>query len=837
MTSFSWYGVRILVDRENAHEFDDQADEITNAISDRLVSYEQVLWGGVGFLNATGQMDRTMWRDYVASLKVEEQWPGMQGMGLSVPVLPSDKAAHIAAIREEGFPDYTIRPEGKRDAYSAIIFLEPFDWRNQRAFGYDMWSNPMRRAAMTRARDTGLAARSGIITLVQETNKDVQRGFLTYVPVYQKNMPLKDATDRRRAFIGWVYSPFRMGDFMSGILHDELSHRAAHISYEIFDGTEIAPDALLYASHDMATETTGGESPAMTKVRTIGLQGHDWTVRFAATGIGQGWLLATFPWMVAAAGLCLTGCATYMVASLAKFGQRAGRLVKARTKNLEEEKRIAQAAREQAEAANQELEFLQKYLNEHAIVSEIGLDGKIIAVNDKLCEVTGFTREELIGQSHELLHAPGEIQAFFDEISSAIESGKPWRGEIRNMKKDGGFFWGLETVVPYLDRDGNPVKYVGIRTDITLQKEMESAERKAADHKISQLKSSLDLDRDEIFMCRADNLQFIYLNKAALKSLGRTEAECLGKTPADIDPRFDSEMFRMQSVPLVTGSQNALTFERSTGAPTPIEVTVQLIKPEGEVPHFVAIVRDISERKKGEKAKSEFLATVSHELRTPLTSIRGALGLVQAGTAGPLPEKAQSLLQVAYRNSERLSALVNDILDFEKLESGKMEMAMSRMDIAHVLRSSVQANETYADKFQVRFVTEGDDEPIFVIGNESRLMQVMDNLLSNAVKFSPVGGTVKVALVRGASSAQIFVTDSGAGIPEAAQPFIFDKFTQADSSDTRHSEGTGLGLSIAKLIVDQHGGAIGFTSKPGQQTTFHFNIPYVAAEGRPMALG
>ena len=183
--------------------FNFRVSEIKAAIEDRMLFYQQALQGGVGLFNSSQEITREEFYQYVDNLTIQQYLPGIQGIGYSIPVKKEDKEAHIQSIRAEGFPEYTIKPETERAEYSAIIFLEPFDWRNQRAFGYDMWSNEIRRQAMSRAMDTGLPATSGIITLVQETDKNTQRGFLMYLPVYQKGLPKNTVEERRKAFQGW----------------------------------------------------------------------------------------------------------------------------------------------------------------------------------------------------------------------------------------------------------------------------------------------------------------------------------------------------------------------------------------------------------------------------------------------------------------------------------------------------------------------------------------------------------------------------------------------------------------------------------------------------------
>lgn len=260
--------------------FEIRADEIEHAIKERLRIYEQTLWSGVALMDSVGVVSREGWARFVSTINIKEHWPGIQGIGFSVPVLPDELHKHVEGIRAEGFADYDIKPAGVRELYSAIIYLEPFDWRNQRAFGYDMYSNGVRREAMERARDYGKAATSGIITLVQETEKDVQRGFLMYVPVYRQGAPTASIEQKRQAFVGWVYAPFRAGDLMNGIVGSE----DPNIEFEIYDGANPGPDSLLYDSNDLANFTGSGEASPFSRTDKIILQGREWTIYFSGSG-------------------------------------------------------------------------------------------------------------------------------------------------------------------------------------------------------------------------------------------------------------------------------------------------------------------------------------------------------------------------------------------------------------------------------------------------------------------------------------------------------------------------------------------------------------------------
>ncbi|MBL8269441.1 ATP-binding protein [Steroidobacter sp.] len=244
----------------------------------------------------------------------------------------------------------------------------------------------------------------------------------------------------------------------------------------------------------------------------------------------------------------------------------------------------------------------------------------------------------------------------------------------------------------------------------------------------------------------------------------------------------------------------------------------------GRAFRMTGLLWDITEIQRVERMKNEFVATVSHELRTPLTSIRGSLGLVSAGVAGKLPERAAGLVTMALNNCERLTLLINDILDMEKLESEKQRFDVRRMNVSELVTRSLEDNAGFAQSLNVRFVT---PEPLChkdVMVDPSRFLQVMANLLSNASKFSPAGAAIEVTAGCQQGRVRVAVRDFGKGIPLEFQSRIFQKFSQADSSDSRNRNGTGLGLAISRAIVERLGGHIGFETGAGG-TTFFFELP------------
>lgn len=265
----------------------------------------------------------------------------------------------------------------------------------------------------------------------------------------------------------------------------------------------------------------------------------------------------------------------------------------------------------------------------------------------------------------------------------------------------------------------------------------------------------------------------------------------------------------------------------------PIPAMVGLAPLEGSATEWVGFVLDLTRQRESDQVKSDFIAMVSHELRTPLTSIHGSLTLIDSGVCGTLPDAAANLVRVALKNSKRLGSLVNDLLDMEKLASGKMVLSIEAVDLSALIRSSVEANLPYAQALKVSYSLADLPTDAHVLGDANRLLQVLANLLSNAAKFSVEGGTVDIAAHAEPGVFKVTVRDYGAGIAPEFRDRIFKKFAQADGGDTRRQGGTGLGLNITKSLIEKMGGQIGFDTEVGSGTTFWFTLVACDGQGHP----
>jgi len=272
------------------------------------------------------------------------------------------------------------------------------------------------------------------------------------------------------------------------------------------------------------------------------------------------------------------------------------------------------------------------------------------------------------------------------------------------------------------------------------------------------------------------------------------------------------------------GAGRDLFGRRKDGTEFPVEVGLNPI-PAGDRLLVLAVIVDISQRKHMERLKDEFVATVSHELRTPLTSISGSLGLLIGQWSDRLPESATRLVSIAHKNVQRLVRLINDILDIEKIESGRVVFNFIRVELRQVAEQAIEDTRGLAEEFSVNMRLDAASIETDVNADPDRLAQVITNLLSNAIKFSSKGGEVLVTVEKRHNACRVSVRDHGSGIPEQFKPHIFEKFAQADATNARRKGGTGLGLSIVKQIVERLGGQVGFDDAPGGGAIFYVELP------------
>ena len=373
------------------------------------------------------------------------------------------------------------------------------------------------------------------------------------------------------------------------------------------------------------------------------------------------------------------------------------------------------------------------------------------------------------------------------------------------------------------------------RLNKQLEQQIEDLLEARQEVEASGRKLTLFAERAPISVIETDaNSTILEMNPATEHMLGYSTLELIGRSalntlfPADeaaLTPAWWSE-FVARREPVSRMRARCL---RRDGLELECEFTITpLVNEAGDLVSIIAQFQDITQQLEAERLKKEFTATLSHELRTPLTSIIGSLQLVTSGVVGEVGGEVSELANVAERNAQRLLDLINDLLDIDKIESGKFTLAPESVQVSELVQESLILNKSFADRFRVALEVRDPVPDVRVYVDRKRLMQVMTNLLSNAAKFSPEGSAVEVSTRLADGMVRVEISDRGPGIPDDFRARIFTRFAQADSTTTRNKGGTGLGLAICKRLIEMMNGRIGFNDRPGGGATFHFELPVLA---------
>lgn len=462
--------------REAEALFTNEVDRTASAIEERVSIYVSALEGAKGLLVASESVERSEWKAYVDTLDIQERYIGIQGIGYAIFVQPDDKEEHIAAIQEEGFPDYSIRPEGERDLYSTIIYLEPFDLRNKQAFGFDMFSNEIRRTAMEQARDTGQARMSGRITLVQEIDDDIQPGFLIYVPFYGVSGSHQTLEERREHIVGYTYSPFRARNFITGIIGE---NGIPDIGLRINDGANASSESILYEDVDNVVDPE--EVPRFMDSRTIYVAGRPWSLTFVSSShFGETQLSKFGVPIILLAGVVMSSLLSLIFYTLASSRSRAVSYADQATRSLREAK-----AKDEAMLSSIADGFVA---TDH--------QGRIILVNKAFETISGWGEKDVLGNKlTEILPMLDEDEKKLSEAERPITKAlkKSETSTVTDMmykRKDGTNFPVAATVSPILI-DNELIGAVEIFRDITKEREIDRAKTEFVSLASHQLRTPL----------------------------------------------------------------------------------------------------------------------------------------------------------------------------------------------------------------------------------------------------------------------------------------------------------------------------------------------------------
>ncbi|MEI7811234.1 MAG: CHASE domain-containing protein [Ignavibacteria bacterium] len=848
--------VKSVVERDAEKEFNFICNELKNKVSARLHTHSQLLRSGAAFISTDiDGINRDRWRSYYLLQKIEQNIPGIQGVGYSMIIQPDQLALHEKKIQSEGFPNYFVRPKGKRDIYTSIIYLEPFADRNLRAFGYDMFSEPIRRAAMEKARDYNVASLSGKITLVQETSKGVQSGTLMYVPVYMKGMPVTTTEERRRAIRGWAYSPYRMDDMMSGILGGYGSIKEKHIRLEIFDNPLYSVNSLLYDndSKEISDNKKAVVSPLFSLSVPVSFNGHQWYLRFTQYDSVSSGLDYSKVWSNATGGAIVSFLLSVLYLVLINTNIRARKLAEELTRDLSES----------------EGKYRTIFTNEIYAICIFDLETlKFLEVNNTYCSMYGYSIEELLS-GMTIYDITSDHQSSDAVVKQALNQGTIVIPLEYHRRKDGTIF-PVEIVGGTYIWRGSKVMFI-LAQDITKRQQADEALRGITnrlslavqaggigiwDYDVFHNKLIWDEQMYSLYGIKEKNFSGAYeawRNGLHPEDMERGDKEIQMALSGEKD--FDTE-FRVVWADGTVHNIRAMALVQRDSLGNPLrmigtnwDVTVQkqteselenlleeLIYTKGilekRADELVAVNIDLDEaRIKAESAniaKSMFLANVSHEIRTPMNAI---LGFSEILLNRITDKTTQGYLKTIFSSGKSLLRLINDILDLSKIEAGKLAMKLVAVNLEKLIGDIILLlNNRAEDKGLALLVECPPDFPKSIMADEIRIRQILVNILGNAIKFTKQGyikSTVKINNFHKDENIfdfSIIIEDTGIGISEDDQKIVFEPFGQAYQTAAQNASGTGLGLAISNRLAELMGGKIGLESKLNEGSRFTLNL-------------
>lgn len=572
---FTDFNLRRQEEVGQAAEFNTYAEKLNERLRERIGTFDEILRGAAGFFMSSDEVSRQEWRSYVSSLALEESHVGIQGLGFAQYLPPQRVPAHVKAVRAEGFPDYEVTPSGARQDYSAIVYLEPFYGRNLRAFGFDMLSEPVRREAMLRARDSAEIAYSGRVKLKQESSVDVQFGTLAYLPVYRHGLKPRSVAQRRTDLVGWVYSPFRMRDMVSAVLREDLKTVRVRLSDVGGDGDAQGGEALLFDSQAGEAEAAA-RAPSRLQV-TLPLQvgGRTWRVQFEPLPSYRGPDRQIYR-TLAMAGVALTGallCALTWVLLYSR--ERANAMAREMASTISE--------------GEERFRLMVEGVKDYAILM-LDERGTVMSWNAGAARIKGWQAEEIIGQHIGRFYTEEDRQAGAPDKALAVAlitgqySEEGWR-----VRKGGEVFRASVRITAMRDAQGHIKGFAKVTRDITAHHQQEERLRLAA----TVFRST----QEGVAITDAEG-RVLAVNPAFERVTEYTEAEVVRRNlnllaSGRHDRGFFQTMWR--DITEVGAWQGEIWNRRKGGEIYPGWLTISAVRNEaGHITNFVGVFTDIT---------------------------------------------------------------------------------------------------------------------------------------------------------------------------------------------------------------------------------------------------
>lgn len=883
ITILAWYLASQAIERRADERFQYEVQDASARIVTRLQDYEQALRGGVAMFDSQEMITREEWRVYVRSLRLFDNLPGLQGFAFA-PHVPHAFVNDIQdEVRADGHPDFNIFPQGTRERYFPIVMIEPFDERNQRAFGYDMYSEAIRRAAIDKAIDTGMTTLSGLVQLKQDEGAS-RPGFLMYLPVYWPNMPLTTTEERRLAVRGMVYSPFSAGDLFAKVLGAEQ----IRLNFQLFDSAEMQAATLLHKNFDSPSAQAAEQTARLrSTVVRLELPGRTWFGQFHSTAQFEQQVRGNTPNLILLAGGLIDTLLFLVITSLAR------------------QRKVLNDNNQELQSSQAKYSTLVDSLKNQFAFFAANPSGQLTFISPSLPKFMGVDEvrqgEQLLASLNAVNHAKGLV----DALAHALKTGEGRSFELSYTDKHGKPFHAAGLCNAVLDSQGQVVSVEGVLQDISA--------KKANDRELAQYRQRLQAmvaERTEQLRAANEQLRSSEVRMQTMVSMAQRHAEtpldtlveeALLAVPrmlsankmflieldeqgqhvqhwvASADPstfykhaacdcalfepqrwaglalqqqhsrqnrlqarvlgQHDSTFAACRNLLVVSSRLNMQRYFVLGVADKPgefddhdqlqtkllLDDVVQMLMRNSAALAF----RQASEQAfRASQAKSLFLANMSHEIRTPMNAITGINNLLRQEITG---QPARQWLDQIQDASDHLLALLDDILNYTRIDSGAVQIEHLEFRPAELVNNVVlQAKPKASEKGLELQVHLDSMLPNVVVGDPTRYKQILVNLVSNAVKFSERGLIRVVAEVlsldKGGLTLKTTVSDQGPGFDTRQFERLTQPFEQIDNTISRKYGGTGLGLAICKKLSELLGGQLGVEAEPGVGSSFWFTV-------------
>jgi len=751
--------------------YQDKTAAITAQIADRLRDQERVLLGGGGLFNSQGEVSRKQWCRYAAALRLDQNLPGVLGVGYSAWLTPGEKEAMERRVRAEGFPQFEVKPPGARGMYTSIIYLEPFNWRNQRAFGYDMFSEPVRRAAMNDAVNQGCTCISGKITLVQETEQEKQSGLLMYLPVYKKGLPIASSQERWAALRGFVYSPIRMNDFVNGT----LGKFPDDIAFDIYDGSSARPGNRMFSSLKGVGGTVDGQGqPDLSSFSRVEEYGRTWTIHFRSLPSFRREFNRISSLIVLIGGLLVSLLSAFVTSTLLATREKALKIARAMVSELQlSEEKVSLILNSTAEAI-------------------IGIDtlGRCTFCNAASLRLLRYAVPgELLGKSmHSQIHHSGKdgTPRLVEEcqIHRAISSGVEGHGDHEVFwRADGSSFIAEYWTYPQR-KGGEVVGAVVTFIDVT-------------DRKLMELELQLQSKLLEVEIADRQRAQEELGHHAfKLEQLNRT-LEARVESALATNRRKDRKMIQQDKLASIGQLAAGVAHEINNPIGFVSSNLRTLDQYFDHLQRHYRFVEGIADRELPPAFREAIAADYSS---LDIEEIWADVG---------------DLIRESLEGATRVANIVTNLKGFSRLDAQEREL----VELGNCLESALSI--AYNELKYVATITRQYQQLPQVLCHPGQLNQVFMNLLVNAGQAITPPGEIVLCTWFDDGYVYASVSDTGQGIPWSIRERIFEPFFTTKEV----GKGTGLGLSISYDIIKVHQGELSVESTEGSGSTFTVKLP------------